>query len=75
MRQAFSGTSLREHRLRAGLPITLFAARCGISSATLVRYEAGATAPPVATLSAMAEVLGIDMAELLEEAPHDAVAV
>ena len=58
--------AIKERRERLGLTLRGLAARSGISSSMISDVERGAKSPTVATLSAIAEALGIPVAALFE---------
>lgn len=59
------GLRLRRHRIAAGLTLEQLAARAGFGKGYLSRIENGKKTPPIATLSRLAAVLGIEPASLL----------
>jgi transcriptional regulator with XRE-family HTH domain len=63
------GAEVRALRRTAGLSSTDLARRSGLSAAMLSRIEAGATSPSLASLSALADALGVPVARLF--AKHD----
>lgn len=67
------GRRLRRRRRAAGLTLEQMAAQAGFDKGYLSRIENGKKVPPIATLSRLAEVLGIEAASLLS-APGVSVA-
>src|ERR1700722_16695645 len=59
--------SLREERLRAGLPLDELARRSDLSIAHLSRLESGDRQPSVAALFSLARALGVSLSTLLGE--------
>jgi len=64
------GRNVRRYRTLRGLSGLELAQRSGIARATLSALEAGRGNPTLDTLVAVAEVLGIDVVELMECRPH-----
>ncbi len=69
------GHSIRAARQRAGLSMRDFASRCGVSQPFVSAVERGLSTPSIATLYAMAAVLGIEPSELLPRRPTDGIDV
>jgi nitrogen PTS system EIIA component len=70
------GSALRMLRLDAGVPLSELARRLGVSTAYLSRVERGHDAPPTADrLRAIADVLGLPVAVLMELAQQFGPAV
>ncbi len=69
------GASIRDARQRAGMSMREFATRCGVSQPFVSTVERGMSTPSIATLYAMAAVLGIEPSELLPRHPTDGVDV
>jgi transcriptional regulator with XRE-family HTH domain len=69
------GHSIRAARLRAGLSMRDFAARCGVSQPFVSAVERGLSTPSIATLYAMATVLDIEPSELLPRRHTDGIDV
>jgi transcriptional regulator with XRE-family HTH domain len=67
MAHQFSGSRLRDARRQTGLSREQLAVRAGISMSALCSYEQGRVIPTVNTGAALAEVLGVDLGELLYE--------
>ncbi len=65
------GELLRRLRHRERMSQEEFAARLGVSASQYGRYERGAQLPPVQTLEAMADALGVDSSEWLEVAGYE----
>ena len=59
------GRRIKSQRLVAGLTLEQLAAKAGFGKAYLSRIENGKKMPPIATLSRLADVLGIEAASLL----------
>lgn len=59
--------NLRGYRRRAGLSLTELARRAGLGRATLTQLEAGGGNPTLETLYALADELGVALADLLTE--------
>jgi len=55
---------LRALRVAAGLTQPATARAIGRSTSTLVRYEVGELDPPVSVITALADVLGVNIGEL-----------
>lgn len=62
------GQRLRRQRLAAGLTLEQLAVKAGFDKGYLSRIENGKKVPPIATLSRLASVFGIDAASLLSAA-------
>lgn len=67
MARIFSGRRLRDARLSAGLSPEHLAIGVGRSSYTIREYELSRVAPSVATLAALADIVGCTVDELLDE--------
>jgi len=69
------GRNLAQARRQAGLTQEQLAEQIKVEIATVSRYETGATLPSLVTLEAMAAVLHMTIADLLdEEAPQGSAA-
>ena len=64
-RAAF-GKELRKHRLSAALSQADLAAAAGVGQASIGEYEMGRTVPLITTAHALARVVKLDLAALLE---------
>jgi transcriptional regulator with XRE-family HTH domain len=62
-------------RIRAGLDQYELANRAGLTQATISRLEQGKGMPHGKTLGKLAAALGVDVLDLLEEAPRKVEAV
>lgn len=71
MARHFSGPRLRNARKSAGLTPEHLAISVGRSSYSIREYELGRVTPSVATLAAMADILGRTVDELLDEAAEE----
>ena len=67
------GMNLRAAREGAGLSREVLAVRAGVSASTVSRIEAGGYRPRLATLDALAAVLGVTVDALLAEPMPKAV--
>ncbi len=65
MARVFSGASLRDTRLLAGLSAAELAASVGRSPWAVLKYETGAVQPPILIADALAEALGVPLESLL----------
>lgn len=65
------GSNVRRLRTRAGLSVVELARRAGVGRATLTQLEAGGGNPTLETLYALANELGVALADLLAEADLD----
>jgi transcriptional regulator with XRE-family HTH domain len=59
---------LSQERQRRGLSMNSLAARSGLSQATISGFESGNANPTLESLLRMAEVLDVDLGEILTEA-------
>jgi len=62
----FSGRRLREIRKQSGLSREQVAVTARVSASALIRYEQGRTTPSVNAGAAIAEVLGVQLPDLLD---------
>jgi transcriptional regulator with XRE-family HTH domain len=67
--------AIREQRERLGLTLRALAARSGVSSSMISDIERQAKSPTIATLSALAEALGVSLASLVDVAASGAGAI
>lgn len=65
--------NVRAHRLKRNLTLDVLAARAGVSKGMLVQVEQGRTNPSIATLSRLANGLGVAVARLVEVAEVPAI--
>jgi transcriptional regulator with XRE-family HTH domain len=71
-----AGAVVRDLRIRAGLSALELSRRSGVARGTLAQLESGSGNPTVETLYALADALGVPLADLLAaEPPVDAVRV
>jgi transcriptional regulator with XRE-family HTH domain len=61
---------LRFLRKRSGLTLDQLAKRCHMTKGYLSKLERNAQPPPVATLLALAQALGVEISEFFAEEPH-----
>jgi transcriptional regulator with XRE-family HTH domain len=66
-----AGANVRALRARSGLSALELARRSGVARGTLAQLEAGQGNPTVDTLYALANALGVPLADLLEHAPEE----
>ncbi|MEU8519075.1 helix-turn-helix transcriptional regulator [Streptomyces sp. NPDC048577] len=67
MARHFSGLRLRASRQAAGISIEHLAVAIGRSAYSILEYQRGRVTPPVDVLFAIADALGCDVTELLDE--------
>jgi transcriptional regulator with XRE-family HTH domain len=72
MARIFSGPRLREARKSAGLSPEQLAVNIGRSFYSVREWELGRVTPSVATLAALADIVGCTVDELLDEEAADA---
>ena len=63
------GERIRSHRQAAGLTQEALAQRLGVVKQTIGNYERGEREPDLATLRAIADILGVTPADLLDDSP------
>lgn len=61
------GNNLRRHRKAKGYSLRQFAALADIDHAMVDRYERGVTNPSLTTVAKLAEALGIEIIDLLQD--------
>lgn len=69
MAHQFSGCRLRDTRRQTGLSREQLAVRAGVSVSAVTRYEQGRVTPNVNAVAALAEVLSVELGELLDSSP------
>lgn len=67
------GTRLRRLRRQQGRTLEEIAQRCDCTRSLLSKIETGKSTPPIATLTRIAQALGVDMAALLTDSAPDTV--
>ncbi|WP_328845458.1 helix-turn-helix transcriptional regulator [Streptomyces sp. NBC_00258] len=65
MARLFSGASLRDTRLLAGVSTAELAASVGRTPWAILKYETGTAQPPIVIADALAEALGVPLESLL----------
>ncbi len=63
---------IKDRRKQQGLALRALAAKSGVSASMISDIERGAKSPTVATLSAIAEALGLSISAMVEQAPLSA---
>jgi transcriptional regulator with XRE-family HTH domain len=72
MAHQFSGRRLRAIRTQRGLSREQLAVRAQVSMSAETRYEQGRAVPSVNAAAALAEALGVEIADLLDVTPGPA---
>lgn len=67
MARCFSGRRLRAARIAAGLPVERLALEVQRTSYSIREYETGRVRPRLDTAIRMADLLGVDLDDLLDE--------
>jgi transcriptional regulator with XRE-family HTH domain len=67
------GTRLRRIRRQQGRTLEEIAQRCGCTRSLLSKIETGKSSPPIATLTRIAQALGVEMATLLGDTNSNSV--
>ncbi len=67
----YVGRAIRTYRQRLGMTPEELAGHVGISPSQIARIELGVTGSPLPRLYRIAEVLGVNIADLLPDKPDD----